>query len=210
MIDTYWIVFISAAVILNISPGPDMIYLISQSMSSGKKVGFASVLGLGSGALLHTLFISLGISAIIATSITVFRVMKIIGAAYLFYLGAKALIFGEIDFSDLDKKNDNKSFLRSYLNAIIIDVTNPKVAIFFMAFLPQFYRENGSSQISQFMLLGTIIVLIGFVIESLIVLLSEKIALVLRKKPIISKLIDKLFGTILISLGIKLILEKQN
>lgn len=104
--NSFWIMFLSAAILLNISPGPDMLYLISQTMSSGRKAGFASVLGLGSGALVHTLFVSLGISAIIAASITVFRIMKIIGAAYLFYLGTRALIFGEIDLTNLDKKKE--------------------------------------------------------------------------------------------------------
>jgi len=179
-------------------------------MSSGKKVGLASVLGLGTGAIIHTLFVSLGISAIISTSIVVFKVMKILGAGYLFYLGIRALIFGEVDFSNISKENEKKSFLRSYLNAVIIDITNPKVAIFFMAFLPQFYRNNGSSQLSQFMFLGIIIVIIGFLVESVIVVLSDKLAIILRNKPVISKVIDKLFGTILIGLGLKLVLEERN
>ncbi len=207
---SYWFLFILTAVILNITPGPDMVYLITQSMSSGKKVGFASVLGLGTGALIHTLFVSLGISAIISTSILVFRIMKLIGAGYLFYLGIKALFFGELDFKITDKEKKNKSFFRSYVNAVIIDVTNPKVAIFFMAFLPQFYRENGKSQITQFLVLGIIIILIGFLVESFIVILSEKLSMLLRKRPIVSKVIDKMFGSVLIGLGMKLVLEERN
>ena len=210
MVNSYWLVFITAALLLNITPGPDMVYLITQSMSSGKKIGFASVLGLGTGALIHTLFVSLGISAIISTSIVIFRIMKFLGAGYLFYLGIKALFFGEFDFANIKKEEDKKNFFKSYLNAVIIDITNPKVAIFFMAFLPQFYRDNGHSQISQFLFLGIIIILIGFLIESIIVILSEKLSLLLRSKPIISKIIDKLFGTVLISLGLKLVLEEKN
>ena len=207
---SFWAVFMLTAVILNITPGPDMIYLVSQSMSSGKKAGFASVLGLGTGALVHTLFVSLGISAIISASVTVFRIMKFAGAGYLFYLGIRAIIFGGLDLSELGTKKEDRSFLKSYLNAVIIDVTNPKVAVFFMAFLPQFYRDNGSSRISQFMLLGSLIILTGFVIESLIVILSERIAFFLRKKPAFSRVIDKLFGSVLIGLGVKLVLEERS
>ncbi len=207
---SYWAFFIITAVVLNITPGPDMIYLITQSMSSGKRVGFASVLGLGTGALIHTLFVSLGISAVISTSVVVFRVMKIIGAGYLFYLGARALLWGGLDLSGVGNKKEDGSFFKSFINAVVIDVTNPKVAVFFMAFLPQFYRDNGSSRISQFMFLGIVIVLIGFIVESLIVLLSERIAVVLRRKPIVSGIIDKLFGSVLIGLGVKLVLEERS
>jgi threonine/homoserine/homoserine lactone efflux protein len=206
----YWVLFISTALLLNISPGPDMIYLISQTMSYGKKVGFASVLGLGLGALVHTIFVSLGISLIISTSIIVFTIIKFIGAGYLFYLGIKAFILGGIDFSQYERKTDDKTFVRALVNAIVIDVTNPKVAMFFIALLPQFYRNNGTSKMIQFLLLGSIIVLVGFLVEGLIVILADKIADSLRTKPRISKILDKAFGTVLIGLGVKLVFEKNS
>jgi threonine/homoserine/homoserine lactone efflux protein len=205
----YWVLFLSTALILNISPGPDMIYLISQTMSYGKKVGFASVLGLGIGALVHTIFVSLGISLIISTSIIAFTVVKCIGAGYLFYLGVKAIIWGGIDFSKYKRQDDDKTFVKALINAVIIDVTNPKVAMFFIAFLPQFYRNNGTSKMIQFLILGSIIVLVGFIVEGLIVLLADKITDSLRTKPRISKILDKAFGTVLIGLGVKLVFEKN-
>jgi len=206
---SYWMLFLSAAILLNIAPGPDMLYLISKTMSQGKRVGFASILGLGTGALIHTLFVSLGISAIISTSVVVFKIIKYTGAAYLFYLGIKALLSGGIKFKENEKKEGDNSFLKSFSQAVIIDVTNPKVALFFMAFLPQFYRVNGTSKIIQFMTLGLIIILIGFIVESIIVLLSDKIAHLLKKKPIVSRVLDKVFGTVLIGLGIRLVVQKD-
>lgn len=206
---SFWMLFLSAAILLNIAPGPDMIYLISKTMSQGKRVGFASILGLGTGALIHTLFVSLGISAIISTSVVVFKIIKYTGAAYLFYLGIKALLSGGIKFKENKKKEGDSSFFKSFSQAVIIDVTNPKVALFFIAFLPQFYRDNGTSKIAQFMTLGLIIILIGFIVETLIVLLSDKIAHLLKKKPIISRVLDKVFGTVLIGLGIRLVVQKN-
>ena len=207
---SYWILFLSAAILLNIAPGPDMIYLISKTMSQGKRVGFASILGLGTGALIHTLFVSLGISAIISTSVVVFKIIKYTGAAYLFYLGIKALLSGGLKFKENKKKEGDSSFFKSFSQAVIIDITNPKVALFFIAFLPQFYRNNGTSKIIQFMTLGLIIILIGFIVESIIVLLSDKIAYLLKKKPIVSRVLDKVFGTVLIGLGIRLVVQKEN
>ena len=205
----YWMLFLSAAILLNIAPGPDMLYLISKTMSQEKRVGFASILGFGTGALIHTLFVSLGISAIISTSVVGFKIIKYTGAAYLFYLGIKALLSGGIKFKENEKKEGDNSFLKSFSQAVIIDVTNPKVALFFIAFLPQFYRVNGTSKIIQFMTLGLIIILIGFIVESIIVLLSDKIAHLLKKKPIVSRILDKVFGTVLIGLGIRLVIQKD-
>ena len=209
MIYSYWLPFIITAVILNITPGPDMIYLITQSISSGKKTGFASILGFGTGALVHSLLVALGITAIITTSIEVFMIIKVIGAGYLFYMGIKTLLQKTNNLSSISCKKRKTSFIKSYINALIVDLTNPKVAIFFMALLPQFYRNNGSSELYQFMLLGGIIVVIAFLIESIIVLLSDRIAGSLKKNRILTKLFDKLFGTVLIALGIKLVLEKR-
>ena len=206
---SYWMLFLSAAILLNIAPGPDMLYLISKTLSQGKRVGFASILGFGTGALIHTLFVSLGISAIISTSVVGFKIIKYTGAAYLFYLGIKALLSGGIKFKENEKKEGDNSFLKSFSQAVIIDVTNPKVALFFIAFLPQFYRVNGTSKIIQFMTLGLIIILIGFIVESIIVLLSDKIAHLLKKKPIVSRVLDKVFGTVLIGLGIRLVIQKD-
>lgn len=206
---SFWMLFLSAAILLNIAPGPDMIYLISKTMSQGKRVGFASILGLGTGALIHTLFVSLGISAIISTSVVVFKIIKYTGAAYLFYLGIKAFLSGGLKFKESKKKEGDSSFFKSFSQAVIIDVTNPKVALFFIAFLPQFYRDNGTSKIAQFMTLGLIIILIGFIVESLIVLLSDKLAHLLKEKPIVSRVLDKVFGTVLIGLGIRLVVQKN-
>jgi len=206
---SYWILFLTAAILLNIAPGPDMIYLITKTMSKGKVIGFASILGLGTGALIHTLFVALGISAIISTSVVVFKIIKYTGALYLFYLGIKGLFFGGINLNEIEKDKQSESFVRAFFQAVIIDVTNPKVALFFIAFLPQFYLNNGTSKIVQFMMLGIIIVLIGFIVESIIVLLSDKIANILKTKPVIAKVLDKLFGSALIGLGIRLIIQKD-
>jgi threonine/homoserine/homoserine lactone efflux protein len=205
----YWFLFISTAIILNISPGPDLLYLISKTMSYGKRTGFATMLGFGTGAMIHTLFVSLGISIIISKSILVFTIIKYIGAIYLFYLGIKTILSRNLDRFGAQNKYKSESFLKSYFQAIIIDITNPKVAIFFIALLPQFYRNNGSSQLIQFMTLGVIIVVIGFIVESLVIILLDKIIKQIKQKPSISYVIDKVFGGILIALGIRLILDKK-
>jgi threonine/homoserine/homoserine lactone efflux protein len=206
---SYWIIFLTAALLLNITPGPDIIFLISKTLSHGRKSGFATVLGLGTGAMIHTLFVSLGISVIITKSVMLFTIIKYVGALYLFYLGLRAFFCGGIKFKNEEKKRSQESFFNSFYQAVIIDVTNPKVALFFIAFLPQFYRNNGNSKIVQFLTLGLIIVLIGFAVESLIVVISDRIAGVLKRKPAFAKIMDNLLGTMFIALGVKLLFEKS-
>lgn len=207
---SYWVIFLSAAFLLNISPGTDMLYLISKTMSHGKKTGIVTVFGLGTGAMVHTVFVALGISVIISTSIVAFNILKYIGATYLFYLGIKAIFSGGIKIDKPEKSINNQSGIKAYYQAVLVDVLNPKVAIFFMAFLPQFYRENNLSRIIQFLILGLIIILIGFVVETVIVLASDKISKILRESKYISKILDKILGTVLIGLGIKLAFGKNN
>jgi threonine/homoserine/homoserine lactone efflux protein len=207
---SYWAIFISTAILLNISPGPDMIYLISRTMSQGKKTGIATALGLGTGAFVHTIFVAVGISALLAASALAFTILKYIGAAYLFYLGIKTFLSGGIACNASAASAHPSSFRKAYYQAIVIDVLNPKVAIFFLAFLPQFYRADHGSRGTQFILLGLIIIAIGFVIESLVVLASSRISEFLKRSRRTSKFIDNLLGTVFIGLGVRLLFEKNS
>jgi threonine/homoserine/homoserine lactone efflux protein len=210
MLSSYWFSFFLTAVILNITPGPDMIYLVSQSISCGKKVGFASILGFGTGALIHSLLVALGISAILTTSMVAFQIIKIAGAGYLMYQGIKTLVQTNVTIQIPACREEKKSsYIHSYFNAALVDLTNPKVAIFFMALLPQFYRPNGVSKVLQFMSLGLIIVVTAFFIEGTIVILSDKIAYIFREKKTVSKVLDKVFGSVLILLGVRLLFQKR-
>ncbi|WP_320127753.1 LysE family translocator [uncultured Sphaerochaeta sp.] len=206
----FWLGFLITAFFMNIAPGPDMIYLVSQTMAYGKKVGFASILGLGAGAFIHTTFVALGISAILTTSVVVFKTIKLIGAGYLLYLGFRSLFFGgKPIFSKTQSSSEPKSFRKAFLSAVLIDVTNPKVALFFIAILPQFYRENSIPKTAQFLVLGLVIILVGFLVEGVTVLLADTFTTALRTKPIYAQILDKAFGCVLIALGAKLLLNRD-
>ncbi len=207
---SYWIVFLSAALLLNLAPGPDMLFLVTQTLSRGKRIGLASMLGFGTGALMHATFVALGVSALLATSAMIFKMVKWAGAAYLFYLGISSIVSGRLDVSLDEPKQGGGSFVKTYLQAVAVDLTNPKVALFFVAFLPQFYRDDGGSKLGQFLLLGLIIVIIGFLVEGLIIVLSDRIARLLKADPRIASVIDKAFGAVLVALGLRLVLEKNS
>ncbi|HAQ89139.1 MAG TPA: LysE family translocator, partial [Pseudomonas sp.] len=139
---TFWLVFFSAALALNVSPGPDLLFVLSRTLSGGRRVGVASVCGVCSGALVHVAAAALGISAIMATSALAFAVVKYVGAAYLLYLGVQALRSAGATASFNLEAAPKVSVWQAYRQGILVDVLNPKAAIFFMAFLPQFVRPD--------------------------------------------------------------------
>jgi len=206
---TFWLVFFSAALALNLSPGPDLLFVLSRTLSGGRRVGVASVCGVCSGALVHVAAAALGLSAIMATSALAFAVVTYVGAAYLVYLGIQALRSTGAGMS-LDLKNASRiTAWQAYRQGILVDVLNPKAAIFFMAFLPQFVRPDGGAVALQLLVLGVLVVLVAVVVECTVVLLAARASTVLRSSPRLSQWLDRVLGSVLIGLGIRLGLAER-
>lgn len=177
------IAFLAAAVLLTLSPGPDIIYVLVQGMTNGKKHGIVTSLGLVSGIIVHTSLVAFGVSAIIKQSETLFLLIKGLGAAYLFYLAwqvyrSKASINLGSGMSG-NKKELTSLFKRGFL----MNVLNPKVAIFFLAFFPGFLWEPDGNTIYQFYILGFLFMLQAFIIFSAVAILAGKISVYLQKHP---------------------------
>lgn len=205
----YWTIFLAAAIALNLSPGPDLIFILSRTFTSGKVVGIASSAGVCTGALVHVGAAALGLSAILTTSITAFSIVKYIGAAYLVYLGIKNLQCPGTRLQLSGESTQHLSAWEAFKQGMLVDILNPKVAIFFMAFLPQFIRPDVASVPFQLAGLGILVILIGFPIECMFVLLATKITQVLQNNTAISIWLDRFLSSILIGLGIKLALYER-
>ncbi len=207
---SYWLLFLSAAVAINISPGPDLIYILSKTIAQGRKIGIASSLGVCSGALVHVFAAALGLSAILATSAIAFSVVKYVGAAYLIYLGIKALRSKGATFDMPEKKGLNITAWKAFRQGALVDILNPKVAVFFMAFLPQFVRPELGHNSVQIIVLGVIVILVAIVVESFIVLTAAQTTNFFRKNPHFSVWLDRILGSVLIGLGIRLALTENH
>lgn len=205
----YWAVFLSAALALNLSPGPDLLFILSRTFANGKAVGIASSAGVCTGALVHVSAAALGLSAILATSVTAFTIVKYIGAAYLVYLGIKNLRSPQASLRLSADSTERLSPWQAFKQGMLIDILNPKVAIFFMAFLPQFIRPEIAAVPVQLAGLGILVILIGFPIECLFVLLAAKITRALQNNSAVGPWLDRLFSSILIGLGVKLALYEK-
>jgi len=167
--------FIIATSILAFAPGPDNIFVLTQSIVNGKKYGLATVLGLVSGCLIHTTLLAFGVSAIIKESEKLFFVIKLFGAIYLLYLAYK--VYKSDDSIILSENNvAKKSTTQLFKQGFIMNVLNPKVSIFFLAFFPGFLFSDTMSPIIQFYVLGLIFMLVTLIVFSFIAILAGTIS----------------------------------
>lgn len=156
---------------MNITPGTDTMYIVSRSVSQGKKAGIYSVLGISTGSLVHTFLAAVGLSVILTTSVVLFTIIKIIGAGYLIYLGVRMLIQKSSNLELKDTKS--MSLKKIYTQGLLTNVTNPKVALFFISFLPQFISGDNTYGPLPFIILGLSFVMTGTVWCLLVAIFSS-------------------------------------
>ena len=167
--------------LLTIMPGPDIIYVLVQSVTNGKKFGIATSLGLVSGIIIHTTLVAFGVSAIIKQSENLFFGIKLFGALYLLYLAYQT--FKSDEELLLNTKADRNSLLKLFKQGFIMNVLNPKVSIFFLAFFPGFLYSSTQSTIIQFYVLGGLFMLQALLIFSMVSILSGSFAIYLKNHP---------------------------
>lgn len=203
VLGTYFI----ACLILAIAPGPDNIFVLTQSALQGRKAGILVVLGLCTGLLFHTTAVALGVAVIFKTSELAFTILKVAGALYLLYLAWGAYRSGA---TAIDGKSG--SILQSgqlYRRGIFMNITNPKVSIFFLAFLPQFASPARGSITIQMLILGAVFILSAILVFGAIALAAGSLGEWLSRSQRIQRWINRLAGTVFIGLAIKLLLTER-
>ena len=195
------IAFVLASVILSLVPGPDNIYVMTNSALKGWRVGFYTTVGLCTGLIGHTFLVAIGVSVIFQTSALAFNGLKIVGACYLIYLGWLSLQSKELNISGTGKDNSNRSY---YITGVIMNLTNPKVALFFLVFLPQFVNISKGSVTIQVVLLGLLFILSALCVFSSIAFLGSFLEGYLKKSSSVNKNINKLAALVYFALAINL------
>jgi RhtB (resistance to homoserine/threonine) family protein len=201
--------FLIAGLVMNLTPGADTMYILGRSIAQGKKAGILSVLGISTGAIFHILFATLGLSIILAKSATAFEIVKYLGAAYLIFLGLKAILKKESGKFELSHENKIVNYKKIYFSGVLTNILNPKVALFFLAFLPQFIDPNYVQSSFPFLILGITFLLTGTIWCLILALFASKLSDRIRKNYKIKMWLDKITGGIFIALGIKLALMKK-
>ena len=207
--------FVMAAILLNLTPGTDTMYIITRSVSQGNKAGLYSVLGIVTGILVHTVLAALGLSIILANSPLAFTLVKYIGAIYLCYLGVKmltqksdAVIAKGLPTNDKAASAKRLDYGKIYKQGVLTNTFNPKVALFFLAFFPQFIDPSYAHSTLSFLVLGLTFAVTGLVWCLCLALLASRFSKKLRENPAIETILNKISGAVFIGLGIKLLTEK--
>ncbi|KAA1177899.1 LysE family translocator [Rhizobium tropici] len=204
----HWIGFLTAATLLNLSPGPDIAFILGHTIRSGMRSGFAALFGIWSGACLHVLMAAAGLSAILAASALAFSTVKWVGAAYLIWLGIQALR-SKGEGAWIKEAGKTLSLSRIYRQGIMVSLLNPKVAIFFLAFLPQFVVENAGPVWAQLLLHGSLIIVVAAFIEPPLILLGGRLSEALRRNRSLGLWLDRGLGTLFVALGVRLAISAR-
>jgi threonine/homoserine/homoserine lactone efflux protein len=196
-----------ASILLFITPGPDMSLFLARTIASGRNAGFASAMGANVGCVIHTLLAAFGVSALIAASHTGFLILKIVGAGYLLWLAVDAIRNGSsLNVGSLARKP--MTLLRSFILGISVNMTNPKVVLFFITFLPQFVSASDPHVTAKLLFLGLYFVVINIPLSILMIFGAEKLVLWLKNKPRVMRGVDFTFAGVFTLFALKIALTQ--
>lgn len=193
-----------ACFVLFITPGPDMSLFLAKTMAGGRKAGMAAMLGAMAGCCVHTLLAALGLSALLAASITAFTILKVVGALYLLWLAFDAVRNGSA-LSVKDEGRIEVSFWKTFLVGIGINLTNPKVVLFFVTFLPQFVDAGDPHAADKLLFLGLYFIALTGPMGALMILGAERVLMLLRRHPKVMRGIDYSFAGLFSAFALKIL-----
>ena len=196
--------FVLSGLLLNITPGADLLYITNRSAIQGKKAGVVAALGIGAGGLVHVLAATFGLSMILVSSSFAFTAIKYLGAGYLLYLGIKTLLTLKKNKSSEPKGLSVSLHSKIFRQAVLINVLNPKVALFFMALLPQFVSPDATHPALSFLFLGLLFNMNGTLVNITFALFTSTLATRLKSRAVLPRLLQSLVGFLFIALGIRL------
>jgi len=200
--------FLAAAILLNLTPGPDTVYILGRSVAQGREAGIASALGISLGSILHTCAAALGLSAILATSAVAFGAIKLLGGAYLIFLGIKMILDRRKQLS-LPSSFRRRTTSAAFRQGILTNILNPKVALFFLAFLPQFIDPASGTKVLAFLFLGLTFVTTGTIWCFILAWFASAFSERLRANQTVAQWLNRTTGALFVFLGVRLATVKQ-
>jgi threonine/homoserine/homoserine lactone efflux protein len=206
-IHDYWL-FVATGVLLNLTPGQDTFYILGRSIADGSRVGVASALGITAGSLIHTAVAAAGLSAVLATSATAFTVVKLLGATYLLYLGVRMLAATK-SVEPLADGSGRTGLLRAFRDGMLTNVLNPKVALFFLALMPQFIDPNGTAKVVAFIVLGLTFIVTGTIWCLTLAVSAGRVRGFFVRHPGSLRVVSRATGGLFVLLGLRLAVSRQ-
>lgn len=200
-------IFFAASIALALAPGPDNIFVLTQSALHGRKAGLLVTLGLCTGLLIHTGAVSLGVAAIFQTSTLAFNILKAVGACYLLYLAWQAFRAGAVKIDD--ERDGGMSWRKLFTRGVVMNITNPKVAVFFLAFLPQFADPSRGSITIQLLVFGGLFIIATLLIFGTIAWTAGLLGDWLKKSARFQVVMNRVAGTVFMGLAFKLAISER-
>jgi threonine/homoserine/homoserine lactone efflux protein len=204
----YWL-FIATAIVLILTPGQDTFFILGRSLASGRSAGVAAALGITAGSLIHTLLAALGLSALLATSPNAFMAVKFAGAAYLLYIGVRALLSRNGSLPGADERTAGDSRWSAFRQGILSNLLNPKVALFFLALMPQFIAAGSTNKVGAFLALGLTFVTLGVGWCLVLAVGAAYLRGAFLRRPSLAGILNKIAGAMFIALGLRLATVRQ-
>lgn len=202
--------FVVTGVVLNLTPGQDTMFILGRSLADGRRAGIAAALGIALGSIGHTLLAALGLSAVLATSTVAFSVVKFVGAAYLVYLGLQLILRPPpMPTMSPQAAKPGSSHLRSreraaFMQGVLTNLTNPKVALFFLALMPQFIAPESTTKVTAFLALGATFIATGLAWCLMLALAAARLRTALTRHPGAAAWLHRAMGALFVGLGIRL------
>jgi len=204
----YWL-FITTAIVLVLTPGQDTFFILGRSIASGRPAGIAAALGITAGSIVHTLLAAVGLSALLATSPYAFMAVKMAGAAYLIYIGIRALLSRASGLPGTGAEAADDGRWPAFRQGIVTNVLNPKVALFFLALMPQFISADSTSKVAAFLVLGLSFMALGLAWCLVLAIAAARLRKLLLDRPSMATLLNRVAGSVFIALGLRLATARQ-
>jgi threonine/homoserine/homoserine lactone efflux protein len=204
----YWL-FIATAIVLVLTPGQDTFFILGRSLASGRSAGIAAALGITCGSIIHTLLAALGLSALLATSPYAFMAVKFAGAAYLVYIGVRALLSRAQGLAGTETNDKGEGDWPAFRQGIVSNLLNPKVAVFLLALRPHLISAGSSHKVTAFLALGMTFVALGVIWCMVLAVGAASLRGALLRRPSVSSILNKIAGVMFIALGVRLATVRQ-
>ena len=201
--------FLATAIVLVITPGQDTFFILGRSLSGGRAAGIAAALGITAGSVIHTFAAALGLSALLATSQYAFMAVKFAGAAYLIYVGVRALLSRARGLPGGHAAGQDAGRGTAFRQGILSNLLNPKVALFFLALMPQFITAGSANKVGAFLALGLSFVALGLVWCVLLAIVAARLRGAFLRRPSMANVLNKVAGAMFIALGLRLATARQ-
>ena len=202
------VAFAAACVVISVVPGPDMMFIVANGIAKGRAAGVVAAVGMSTGIAVHTVAAALGLGALLAAAPLALDTIRVVGAVFLVYLAVSALRSAKDLATTAPERYGATSLRRTYVMAMLTNLANPKVILFFLAFFPQFLTEGGWSTPVQFLVMGAILVVIGFSVDGTVGLAAGALSTLLLRRPAIQRWLNRLSAAIFGGLAVRLVADR--